>query len=255
MTSVRLPDVLPRAAGRRPRLGALRRRRRGGDPVARVLVLDRRGDLGVPVRGAVLLPHREGARRAEPRLDRRARSSPSLVAPCVRGELIVIPIVVVLALAVRAWSSERARRGVRPGRRATGIGFVRARRSARSSSISGIAQPSLAAVVRRHDVLEAPRLRARRLGGRRARDRARRHPARRRPRRARPGARRASATRALRMFRCVAIAGDHRLRPLHRHEGGLPLDASSRRASRSGTSSTSRRCSSSAPRSSSSGGA
>ena len=62
-------------------------------------------------------------------------------------------------------------------------------------------------------------------------------------------------SRELRIFRNVAVAGDHRLRALHGHEGGLPVDRRSRRASRSGISSTSRRCSSSARRSSSTGAA
>ena len=128
MTSVDLPDVLPRAALRPARLGALRGGGRGGDPVARLLVVDRRGDARLPVCGALLLPDREGVRRAKPRGGSVGAIAASLVAPFVRGELVVIPIVLAIAHALRS-VVERAGDGAaaRRGRWDDYLGVIRAR--------------------------------------------------------------------------------------------------------------------------------
>ena len=96
------------------KLVALRGRRRRRDPVARVLVVHRRGDARVPVCRALLLADREGARRWPPRTSGRGagrsrRSSPASIAPSVRGELVVIPIALAFAIFFAVWSSEWAR--------------------------------------------------------------------------------------------------------------------------------------------------
>ena len=134
----RLPDVLPRAPRRRTRPGAVRRGGGCGDPVARVLLVHRRGDARVSVCGALLLPDREGAGRG-----RRARRPygwaiaaviASLIAPAVRGELVVDPD----RAGVRARSSRsgraswaRRRRGRLVDRRLARRDHARVRRDLR----------------------------------------------------------------------------------------------------------------------------
>ena len=101
----------------------------------------------------------------------------SLVAPAVRGELVVIPIAFAFAIFFAVWSSDWGHR-----RRAEldALGLARSDHDRVRRGLRGQRdrQPPLAAVVRHHDVLEAPDLRPRQLGDRLARDRARRDPAR-----------------------------------------------------------------------------
>ena len=109
----------------------------------------------------------------------------SLIAPEVRGELVVVPIALVLALLFIAWSSEL---GAASPRRLVDRGLdrndhARARRDLRDQRLR---KPPLPGVVRRDDVLEAPDHRDGQLGGRFARDRTRCDPAHRRAHRAVP---------------------------------------------------------------------
>ena len=119
----RVPDLSPRATDRRPSRCALRRGGRRRDPLARLLVVDRRGDARVSVCGSVLLPDREGVRDAATGVGGSPRRRAAVLAPAVRGELVDDPGGVRTRRAVHALVRRAVPPGSgRPGRSATGWG-------------------------------------------------------------------------------------------------------------------------------------
>ena len=175
----RLPDVLPRPYGRRTPVGAVCRRRCGRWSGARLLVLDRRGDARLPVRGLVPLADREGVRHEALEVDRRRHSRVSRGTTrsrradrhphrgCVRrprGPLVErVGATPPLDVALGRLHRRRHNRG-------------RCRRRGQRHR-----EPQLLRVVLGDDVLEAPHRRPRELGRRRPHDRARRDSGRPRP--------------------------------------------------------------------------
>ena len=195
-------------------------RRRGGDSLARVLVVDRRGDLAYPYAALCFLLIAKALHRAVARLGRRRDRRVARRAARARragrdpGRLR-------LAVLFVLWSSDRSATRRRPGRGATtSASSSRARGDRRAQRASLSHHSGSGTASRRTD--EARGSSSRRLGGRRARDRDRRHSVRPRAGRARSGARRGRAE--LRMFRASPPPPMIGFGTLHRHEGRVPLD-------------------------------